>query len=104
MSHPSATITVGNVARATVEFRDLAGALTDPTTVTARTLEPDGTVVTTYTFGVDAALTNPSVGVYVLEWALTETGQWAVRFEGTGALQAAVEGHVEVPCSPFVPA
>lgn len=101
MPHPTATIVVGNIARCTVEFRDEDGALADPTTTVAKTIDPDGADVTTYTL-LDPELTNPSVGVYVLEFLLGEPGHWAVRFEGTGALTAAVEAHIEVPVSPFV--
>lgn len=92
---------IGTRAKATATFTDNNDAPADPTTVTAKTLDPDGTIVT-YTYGVDAALTRTGLGIFVLEFDLNVEGLWQVRFAGTGAVTAAVEDGIYVPESDFV--
>lgn len=77
---------------------------TDPTTVTFYLRDPDGTV-TTYIFGVDGEITNPSVGVYVLEpGALDIGGVWLYRATGSGAVVATIEGELTIlPSSVLAP-
>ncbi len=77
---------------------------TDPTIVTFYLRDPDNVVVT-YVFGVDAELTNPSVGVYILEpGALNLGGQWFYRAAGTGDVVATIEGEFTVlPSSVLAP-
>jgi len=72
---------------------------TDPTTVTFYLRDPRN-VVTTYEFGVDAEITNPSTGVYLLQVGpLDIGGSWYYRAEGTGAVVATIEGDFEVLAS-----
>lgn len=77
---------------------------TDPTTVTFYLRDPDN-VVTTYVFGVAPELTNPAVGVYILEpGALTLGGVWYYRAEGSGAVIATIEGELTIlPSSVLAP-
>lgn len=77
---------------------------TDPTTVTFTVRSPNGTL-TTYVFGVDAEVTNPSVGVYELrQGPLTYAGGWTYAVAGTGAVEATLEGDWTIlPSSVFSP-
>lgn len=69
------------------KFTDLDGVPADPTDVVFRMIEPDDTE-TTYTFGVDDAVTNPEVGTYLVEWLVTQAGTHCWRFKGTGEVTA----------------
>lgn len=72
---------------------------TDPTTVTFYLRNPDNTV-TTYVYGASPALTNPSVGVYILDAGpFNLGGQWIYRAEGTGAVVATIEGEFTILAS-----
>lgn len=56
-------------------FRDIAGDLVDPSTVTLTVEDPDGNQTTPST-------TNPSVGVYEAQVDLDLAGWWSYRWEG----------------------
>jgi hypothetical protein len=65
---------------------------TDPTAVTFTVRDPAGTIFT-YINGIDAEVTNPSVGVYELrQGPLSLAGFWTYRAQGTGAVEAVSEG------------
>lgn len=86
----------------TETFRIL-GVPTDPTTVTYKLQDPEG-VTTTYVFGVDAEVTNPSVGVYLLETpACTIPGTWLYEIVGTGAVVATGQGDFTILQSSIAP-
>ena len=80
----------GDLVRSTATFTNTAGTATDPTTVVCKVRTPAG-VVTTYTYGTDAALVKSATGVYYVDVSLTAVGQWWVRWEGTGTVQQAEE-------------
>jgi hypothetical protein len=84
MSTLSSTVLAGNLVRLSVEFRDDAQVLTDPTTVTIR-------VGLDATPGTSLSVVKDSVGVYHADWDTTdlEAGDYWVVAEGTGALIAA---------------
>lgn len=63
---------------------------TDPTTVTAKVMDPSGNV-STYVYGVDAELGKTSTGVYYVDVVTDEEGEWRFRFEGTGTCTAVEE-------------
>jgi len=67
---------------ATASFKNAAGALTNPTTVTATARKPDGT---TEAYTVGAGITNPSTGVFVVTDSGDQVGTWYVEIVGTGA-------------------
>jgi hypothetical protein len=73
-------------------FRDCATqALADPTAVVFRLYIPGNTVVV-YTYGVNAQLVRDSTGVYHVDYTTSHyPGDWVVRWEGTGACEAATE-------------
>lgn len=77
---------------------------TDPTTVTFYVRDPDGTI-TSYVYGTDPEITNPSVGVYILTLdAPNVAGSWHYRCAGTGAVKAVIEGEFTVlPSSVLTP-
>lgn len=91
----------GDLARFSVTFTDAAGAPTDPTTVTLRLLHPDGSTAITYVYGTDAALIRDDVGAYHADYLLDTVGYWVWRWEGTGLVQAAVEGRIVTAESQF---
>lgn len=75
------------------------GIAADPTTVTFYIRDPLDDL-TTYVFGVDPEITNPSVGLYQLALVPTIPGHYNWRAEGTGAVIAACEGDFEILPSP----
>lgn len=94
-----ATLIIGTKAEADCTF-EIGSSPTDPTTVVAKVRNPAGTI-TTYTYGVDAALTRLSSGEYRLLFTVDRQGTWEVRFAGTGDVVAAVEQSITVPASRF---
>lgn len=81
---------VNQQVRLTGTFRNLAGALADPTAVTVKVQDAAGTEVTY------ADAVHDSLGVYHKDITITKPasgggGTWYYRFEGTGAVIAAGE-------------
>jgi hypothetical protein len=92
----------GTAVTITETFRVL-NVPTDPTTVTYVVQAPDGTE-TTYVFGVDAEVTNPSPGVYVLDLPiLTDPGVYYYSVAGTGAVEATGGGDFTILQSTIAP-
>jgi hypothetical protein len=79
--------TVGTKVTMTGTFRDVSGALVDPTTVTAMVNLPDGSVV-----DISSTLINVSVGVYTVTYVPTQAGGHDYRIQGTGNCQVASDG------------
>lgn len=78
------------------------GVPRDPTTVVYTVQGPDG-IDAVYTFGVDTEVTNPDVGVYVLELPPPTTpGQYFYGIVGTGAVEAAGSGDFTILASSVV--
>ena len=76
---------IGDAPVVTCTFRDLAGTLTSPTTVTAKLVEPDGTQS-------DLSPVEESTGVYSATVpTIDQAGTHTVKFFGAGALVAAEE-------------
>jgi hypothetical protein len=69
---------VGAAVRLTAEFRDVNGALFNPTTVTATVTKPDGTTT------VSGTLTPDSVGEFHYDYITTVAGIHQWFFTGTG--------------------
>jgi len=97
------TFDVGDQPRITATFATAAGVLTDPTTVKFVVLI--GATATTYTFGVDAAVTKTSAGVFLLTLpqlaAATSGLEIIVRANGTGAVTSSDEDHIVVNRTAF---
>src|SRR5512146_976275 len=86
----------GDGCRISVAFTGAdAVTLLDPNTVVLKIKAPSGTV-TTYTYGVDAALVKDSVGNYHFDLELTAKGLWWYRWVGSGAVPIVEEGSIPV--------
>ena len=81
-------------------FRNAAGQLVDPATVTCEYKKPDGTV-TTLVYGQDAAVVKDSTGVYHADLNANVSGTWYYRWSSTGPNQAADESRFSVGISEF---
>ncbi len=79
----------GTLITVTATFESIAGAPTNPTTVTIK-FQPPGAPAVTWVFGGFGSITNPSVGEYVAEIDSTGfPGPWKGDVIGTGACQVA---------------
>lgn len=65
-------------------FTGVDGERGDPTDVTVTVTRPDGTVVV----HAEAALANPSVGVWTFSLTADAVGVWSYEFDGSGGLTA----------------
>ena len=82
---------IGDAPTVTATFRNIAGDLTNPTTVTAKMVEPDGTQTTLST------PSNTGTGVYTVTVpTFDQSGRHVVKFFGTGAIIAAEETPIDV--------
>ena len=91
--------TKGQRVELTVSFQ-ASGAYVDPTTVLFKVKTP-GSVVTTYTYGIDLIVTMAAVGRYAMEVTLNESRDWYYRAEGAGAYVGAAENRIVVRESEF---
>lgn len=82
-------------SRASVEanFR-VAGSLVDPTVVQVTTRAPSGDVAT-YLYP-QAELVRDATGVFRCEFTVSQPGDWWVRFEGSGVVEAVWETVIHV--------
>jgi hypothetical protein len=89
---------IGDVARCTLTFRTVLpdgsqGAITDPTTVTAKVRTPAG-AETSYVFGVASELVKDSTGIYHIDVPCLVSGKYVVRGIGTGAVPTGSADHI----------
>lgn len=94
---------IGDVWEPQATF-SVSGTPTDPTNVTVRYMEPDGTItvlgpVAGGTGG--GGITRVSAGVFKISVTLDAAGYWFARFEGTGAATAAEDHQLIVDPSLF---
>lgn len=89
---------VGDLVRVEGEFRNLAGALTDPTAVVCKYQDPSGNE-TTVTY--PTSIVKVATGVYYLDISIDEAGTWYYRWNGTGDVQAAGEHEFTVRATEF---
>ena len=85
---------VGDLVRISVKFRDLNGALADPTTVTGWYKDPSGNKTT-------PSVTQDATGSYHMDIDVDESGVWHYGFKGTGAVVAAGEDSFEAKATRF---
>ena len=85
--------------RLQVTFLNIAGALTDPTTVLLTVKSPAG-VKTNYTYAL-SEITRDSIGVYHKDVAASQSGSWYYEWEGTGPVQVVERRQFEVQPSDF---
>jgi len=91
---------IGDTLRLAVTFRNSASAVADPTTVTLKIREPNGTE-TDYVYGTDIEVSRDSAGAYRFDLMLDASGDWYVRWIGTGAVATATEERIRVARSQF---
>ena len=84
----------------TVTFKNSAGSVTDPTTVTFTVRSPAG-VETAYVYGTDSQVTKSSTGVFVLTLPLGQIGDWHIFCRGTGTIAQSIRGLFEIDSDPF---
>lgn len=91
------TYVVGQELKLKATFKDEAGVVEDPTTVTFKVIDPLG-VETVY-----STPTRESKGAYHQVITLTTKvgGVWTYRSEGTGNLVGAGEGQFKTQGDPF---
>jgi len=90
----------GDLVRVSATFTNADDDSADPTAVTFKWQQPDGTE-TEYVYGEDDELVKDDTGDYHVDLSPTTAGRHYVRFEGTGSVQAAVEGWFAVRGSEF---
>lgn len=93
--------TIGKAVRATATIRDFNSALIDPTALVFKILDPSS-VITSYTYGVDPEVVRDGVGVYHIDFEVTEKGTWYYRCEATGNVVVAEEHELLGAESKFV--
>jgi hypothetical protein len=95
------TFDIGDQVEVTATFTNLAGALTNPSTLAWQVIQPDGTT-TAYT-QASTEVANPSTGVWTLTFVITanDPGRWHVRARGTAGVKAADEDWFDVRRSAF---
>jgi hypothetical protein len=88
---------VGDTARISASFKDVAGAAADPTTVELRIKGPDG-VTTTYTYA-GGGVVKDSVGEYHHDLAFAEAGFYVYQWLSTGVPSLMEEASMYVEAS-----
>jgi hypothetical protein len=90
----------GDIVRVFGEFRNLAGALIDPTNLSIKFTNIDG-VVTTYIYGTNAELARDSTGIFHADLVANLAGRWYYRWQSTGVGQGGQEGEFVVESGAF---
>lgn len=86
----------GALVRLTASFRDDAGDPVDPTTVTAKTKDPNGVVLTYGYLTSPADIVRDELGEYHVDVVADEVGTWTYKWIGTGAGQAVAAAEFKV--------
>lgn len=76
-------------------FKNSAGALTDPTTITLRWRVAGGTE-TTWVYGTNNQIVRDSAGIFHADIPIVSRGLHYFRWVGTGTVAAASEGTFSV--------
>src|SRR6266496_4215648 len=85
---------VGELVTLEGRYANSSGVATNPTTVTITVTDPAGTVTTVSS--PNAALLNPSVGLWTYDLTVNQTGVWTYRWSGTGAVVAGETSYLVV--------
>jgi hypothetical protein len=91
----------GDVWRVEVEWRNGAGDLIDPTTVTFKHIVPGSTTPVVWIYDDDPQPTKVGVGIYRADLTLSASGVWEIRWEAAGTNAGAVESSLTVKPSNF---
>lgn len=96
------SFSLDKTVRLSVEFRDAAGTLTDPTTLEFKIKSPDDAPVVTYIYGTDAELVRDAAGKFHVDYDVDVSGTWYYRYKATnGSLKETVEKEFVVARSHF---
>lgn len=85
-----------------VTFLDENDVPGDPTSITFKWKDPDGNI-TTKIYGVGLDVVRESEGTYICRFTVNMPGKWAVRWEGTGEIEAPKEKIFMVKKSDVIP-
>jgi len=72
---------IGDKRRIVANFKDPAGVLTNPTTVTSKVRDPAGIITT-------PSPVNDGVGIFNLDITFTLPGRWIIKIIGEGTVVA----------------
>ena len=75
-------MSLGNIWRASISFRQSGSTLFDPTTVQVQVVEVEGDTTATYTYGVDPEVVRLSAGSYYID--ITPSAYGTVCVSATG--------------------
>lgn len=81
---------VGQGVRASLEFKNSANALVDPSIPKVSVKRPDGTN-SVYTYPSSSELVKDSTGKYHIDIDVTLGGDWYIKGVGTGGITVATE-------------
>jgi len=81
---------VGDLVRLEAQVTDLLGNPIEPGTIKFSVKTPSG-VVSHYQYGIDPLVNKLDMGLFKIDIAVTEPGDWFVRVETTGAGKGAEE-------------
>jgi hypothetical protein len=95
----SNTYEKGDLVRLSAIF-SVSGTATDPDSVTVKVKGPDKVEVPKV-YGSDAEVVRDSAGNYHYDLTVDQFGRWFYRWEGTGAVEVAKDGHLFVKHSAF---
>jgi hypothetical protein len=93
---------VGQKIRLAAQIKDNSLAFVDPTVLTVKIQQPDGTE-TSHVYGVDNNVIKDSTGNYHYDFVLNAPGRWPWRFEATGNMSVPFEGVATALPSDFYP-
>ncbi len=86
---------IGDSRRFSVAFTDVDGIAADPTGISFKLVEPDGTE-TNYVYVTDAELVKDSTGNYHVDITFSQPGRHIIRFNGTGDVVSAEQSEVYI--------
>lgn len=90
-------IYVGDTVRLQATFKDVSGALTNPTVTSLKYRINAGDTVTV----LQASLTNSSTGVWHYDLEIATAGAYEYSFEGTGTVDKSEFGTFSTVARPF---
>lgn len=88
-------VVIGGAVKISLAVLNDSGLPADPPTLRLRVKAPDGQV-SVYVFGVGAVISKASVGNYAASIIMTQSGNWAYRWESDAPNAGAEEGRIVV--------
>ena len=91
---------IGDIGRLQAAFQDVDNAYADPSSIKFKLKKPNGSIIV-YVYGTDPQIVKSALGVYYVDYFVTEHGRYFYRYEGTGLVFAAAEESFNVKKSNF---